>query len=108
VSKHNGWLTYGDECHRLREFGASFKEMDLIDESPLGSEQMRTILTALLDTDLPHPDVDFMAFSKKIQACNKKESPIYDPLAKAFAPLVNVEKLAKKYNSAGSVACTMC
>jgi len=41
VAAVNGWLNYGDEMHRLREFGASFKEMDLIDESALGSEQMK-------------------------------------------------------------------
>ena len=33
----NPWLVYGDRLHRLREFGAAFKEMDLIDETALGS-----------------------------------------------------------------------
>ena len=31
VQKNNPWLRYGDEFHRMREFGASFKEMDLVD-----------------------------------------------------------------------------
>lgn len=31
VERVNPWLRYGDELHRMREFGASFKEMDLID-----------------------------------------------------------------------------
>ena len=31
VDRVNPWLRYGDELHRMREFGASFKEMDLID-----------------------------------------------------------------------------
>lgn len=47
VEKVNPWLTYGEQLHMLREFGASMKEMDLIDESCLGSEQMRTVVATL-------------------------------------------------------------
>ena len=43
VNLKNGWLTYGAPIHRMREFGASMKEMDIIDESTLSSEQMRVI-----------------------------------------------------------------
>lgn len=43
VASKNGWLTYGEPIHRMREFGASMKEMDLIDESTLSAEQMRII-----------------------------------------------------------------
>jgi len=32
VRQCNPWLVYGDELHRLREFGTAFKELDLIDE----------------------------------------------------------------------------
>lgn len=40
ILQYNGWLTYGEPLHRLREFGASMKEMDIIDESTVSSEQM--------------------------------------------------------------------
>ena len=36
----NNWLYYGEPLHRLREFGATIKEMDLLDEASLSSEQM--------------------------------------------------------------------
>ncbi len=36
----NKWLAYGEPLHRLREFGATIKEIDLIDESLLSVEQM--------------------------------------------------------------------
>ncbi len=39
----NGWMTYGEPMHRLREFGAVLKELDLIDESTLSSDQMRML-----------------------------------------------------------------
>lgn len=47
VQQHNPWLTYGEPLHRLREFGASMKEMDIIDESTVSSEQMRIICAFL-------------------------------------------------------------
>ena len=47
VFKFNSWLTYGEPFHRLREFGISIKEFDLIDESLLGKEQMKVILSYL-------------------------------------------------------------
>jgi len=39
----NGWMTYGEPMHRLREFGTVLKELDLIDESTLSSDQMRML-----------------------------------------------------------------
>lgn len=47
VNTHNPWLTYGEPLHRLREFGAIMKEMDIIDESTVSSEQMRILCANL-------------------------------------------------------------
>ena len=47
VREHNPWLTYAEPLHRLREFGASMKEMDIIDESTVSSEQMRILCSFL-------------------------------------------------------------
>ncbi len=47
VNDVNGWLVYGEPIHRLREFGASMKELDIIDESTMSSEQMRMICAYL-------------------------------------------------------------
>ena len=43
----NTWLTYGEPLHRLREFGSHIREMDLIDECRLTSEQMRIVCAAM-------------------------------------------------------------
>lgn len=41
--EHSSWLVYGEQLHRLREWGVIVKEFDLLDESKLSSEQMRAI-----------------------------------------------------------------
>ena len=43
----NSWLTYGEPLHRLREFGITLKEMDVIDEAPLSMEQMRMMCACM-------------------------------------------------------------
>ena len=47
VSRTNSWLTYGEPLHRVREFVASMKELYIVDESTLSSEQMRIICAYL-------------------------------------------------------------
>jgi hypothetical protein len=44
VTNHNRWLVYGEQLHRLREWGIIIKEFDLLDESKLSSEQMRAVI----------------------------------------------------------------
>jgi hypothetical protein len=44
IHEQNPWLVYGEPLHRLREWGITLKEFDLLDESKLSSEQMRSII----------------------------------------------------------------
>jgi hypothetical protein len=39
----NRWLTYGEPLQRLREFGLSVKELDLLDEKKLSLEELRKV-----------------------------------------------------------------
>ena len=112
VHKVNPWLIYGDELHRLREFGASFKELDLIDESSLGSEQMCALLNVLLDAKFPHPDVDYKEFRKQVQLKVQSAPQIFNPLTGKFEPCINLRELDKAFgdnsgssNGSGSKAC---
>ena len=41
IQEKNHWLTYGMPLHRLREFGVTVKEIDMIDEAKLTADQMR-------------------------------------------------------------------
>lgn len=47
IHEHNPWLVYGEPLHRLREWGITLKEFDLLDEAKLSSEQMRAIIAYL-------------------------------------------------------------
>ena len=48
VFTRNSWLTYSEPFHRLREFGISLKEMDMLDEVPLSLEQIALICSIML------------------------------------------------------------
>jgi hypothetical protein len=47
VQSCNGWLTYAEPIHRLREFGVTMREFDLLDEKPLSYAQIRNICSTL-------------------------------------------------------------
>jgi hypothetical protein len=47
VEAKNSWLTYGEPLHRLREFGISLKELDLLDEMTLAHAQIALLATVL-------------------------------------------------------------
>ncbi len=47
IHRVNKWITYGEPLHRLREWGVQIKDMDLLDESHLASEQMRAVCAVL-------------------------------------------------------------
>lgn len=44
IHAHNPWLVYGEPLNRLREWGITLKEFDLLDEAKLSSEQMRAVI----------------------------------------------------------------
>ena len=44
VCSTNNWLTYGEPLHRMREFGVTIKEMDLLDEGKLSPEQICAVI----------------------------------------------------------------
>ena len=45
----NPWVTYGEPLQRLREFGVTIKEIDLMDEISLSPEQTRVVCALLLN-----------------------------------------------------------
>lgn len=114
VNEVNGWLTYGEPIHRLREFGASMKELDVIDESTLSSDQMRGICSYLFcNGDLnkiPHPGVEWRLFIKEIKNFNNKSPPVFCPISQTMKPWVDPVKLSKFYiaeSSAASGGCSL-
>ena len=43
IHKVNKWFTYAEPIHRMREFGVSLKEFDLLDEKALNTEQLMRV-----------------------------------------------------------------
>jgi len=113
VTDANPWINYGDPMQKLREFGASIKEMDLLDESTLSSEQMRVMCSILVATGeakaLPHPDEDWFTFLAALKDRNAATDKIYDPLSKSMQPWINLKEMQKTYGpkQSGSSSCAI-
>ena len=62
----NHWLNYGLPLHRMREWGVHMRELDMMDEQLLSSNQMIVLLAILLDCDkkeIPQVAVDWGEFA---------------------------------------------
>mmetsp|Transcript_10092 Transcript_10092/g.10914 ORF Transcript_10092/g.10914 Transcript_10092/m.10914 type:complete len:481 (-) Transcript_10092:311-1753(-) len=115
INEVNGWLTYGEPLHRMREFGASMKELDIIDESTLSSDQMRTVCAYLLAGGdigaIPHPGVEWKNFVGKLRELTSREPKVFCPIAQTMKPWVDIKQLNKFYpteSRAASSSCVMC
>ena len=108
----NGWLTYGEPMHKLREFGASMKELDIIDESTLSSEQMRIMCANLFlggnPKELPHPGVDWTTFRAKIKELNAVQPKVFCTVTNQLKPWVDIKQLDKIYGSESGVTSSAC
>jgi hypothetical protein len=62
--------------------------------------------------DLPHPGMDWFAFVQKLKELNRTLPPVFDPLANAARPWVDIKKLnatyAAEYGGGGSSTCVLC
>lgn len=110
VQKANPWLTYGLPFHRMREFGVSVKEMDLLDESLLSVEQMKVVTKLIYGRGVYEaivpPEVDMVKFVKGIDKFNKDIPNVYCPIKNKFMPWINPKQLQKIYGKDGN--CTVC
>jgi len=101
VASVNGWLTYGESIHMMREFGASMKELDIIDETTLSSEQMRIMCAYLFlggnPRDLPHPGADWKIFRNKIKDLNNVTPKVFDTISDSMKPWVDMKQLDRLY-----------
>lgn len=103
IKSANPWLRYSEPLHKLREFGSCLREMDLVDESLLTSEQMTVVCNMLLcgpdDPPLPSPDIDYAAFLQCVQAQMRRVPQIFDPIETKMVPPINLLKLAESYDA---------
>jgi hypothetical protein len=59
--------------------------------------------------DLPHPGVDWYAFTTKLKELNRSVPPVFDPLSGTMKPWVDMKKLNATYASeySSSVTCNL-
>jgi hypothetical protein len=110
VYSANNWLTYGEALHRLREFGVTMKEMDLIDEARLSAVQMKRMVEVLLGFnkgELVDPQLDWTAFKKQIIERTKQEPPTWDPVTKRNASWILANKLHARNFVQGQAGCSI-
>ena len=109
VYGHNPWLNYTLPLHRCREMGYHHRVFDLIDERALTKTELRDFFEILFgDLDgLPDPSIDWMGFSHEIERLVRKESPQWNPVKKVVSPLIDMNRLNRKYGGAGECACVI-
>ena len=85
---------------RLREFGTSAKELDLLDERRLHPEEMRTVCARILGGDIdnyPHPQTEWGAFLHYVRERNARTTHTWNPIDQVNAPWININKLETIY-----------
>lgn len=101
IRASNDWFTYGEPLHRLREFGITMKDMDLLDECVLSSDQMRRVLTILTIggpvSNTPNPDVDWNAFLRFAKNAVDQQPNVWCPVDRASRRWIRLERLNKTY-----------
>jgi hypothetical protein len=103
VTSENPWLTYGMPLHRLREWGTTAKEFDLLDERGFNSAETKAFLSLIFGKSMPHPDADYDAFEAAIDETQDKLSTVYDPLSKKHKTWVNTRRLRNSLGKGGCV-----
>lgn len=120
VSHHNPWMTYGEPMQRLREFGSSTSELDMLDETAAGLDQIRDICGFMYvngykknraflsliylffyhcsyggDKDqIPHPALNHEEFQGYIHNNSKQRSGVtWNVLENAMKPWVDLGKI---------------
>ena len=104
VAGHNPWLCYGEELHRLREWGCQRKVFDLLDERKLHVNEVAAACGLILGgaaADLPHPEVDWKAFVAGLDAAQKQLGKAWNPLTKRESHWIDIRRLNRTYGKGG-------
>lgn len=112
INAVNGWVNYGEPLHRLREFGCIFREMDIINESKLTSEQMRSVMAVIyaggVTKRVPHPDIAWTEFLKFVHGHNAKAPQQFDCVTGKFKPAIDIDRLNAMYGDGSTTSSSCC
>jgi hypothetical protein len=102
INQLNNWFVYGEPLHRLREWGVTVKEFDMLDEAKLSSDQVRAFCAYLFlggnPQEVPHPAENYVKFEEFVHNLCSREKPIWDPLIGKENSWINFRNLNYAYN----------
>lgn len=103
VTSVNPWLVYGVNLHKLREWGSTAKEFDLLDERAFKPVEVRNFLNLIFGEagTVSHPDLGYDKFFESIERAEKNCPKVYDPLRKRYRTWVDQKKLRKGVGQEG-------
>jgi len=101
IHAFNNWFTYGEPLHRLREFGMTVKELDLIDEGPLSMEQMMKFINFIFGVTLPQPEIDWNQFSAAVSSHNDQVPMVWNPINGMMSKWIDIKALNQTYGRRG-------
>jgi hypothetical protein len=100
VHQANPWLNYSEPLHRLREFGISAKELDLLDEKLLSLENVATVCSMIFGgskDNYPNPHVDWNRFQESIRRGNRDCGKVWSLFYNEFRDWINLSELARNH-----------
>lgn len=101
-NEHNPFINYALPLHRAREWGVHSKLFDILDERAFTLSEMKDFVELLLGvSELPHPEVDWEGFEKRLVEAMKREPDLWDPVRKIKAPWISISRLRKQYGKGG-------
>lgn len=110
VNKVNPWVTYCEPVHRIREFGIRMKEMDLLDETKLSTDQMRAMVATLTiggpPSEVPHPEVDWSRFLTFTNTVTQNQPTVYCPIECKQKRYLKTKVLAREYHAKAGCICS--
>lgn len=111
IQRRNGWLTYNNILHRMREFGVSLQEFDSLDERKLSFEMMRKVCMVIYGKEeierLPLPELDLKGFTQGLGRLNDSHAhfTVWSPMSKRLVHWVDPARLESLYSPDG--CCTI-
>eukprot|EP00035_Acanthoeca_spectabilis_P022354 m.443253 g.443253 ORF g.443253 m.443253 type:complete len:292 (+) comp18942_c0_seq1:292-1167(+) len=99
IDEFSPWFTYGAPMHRLREWGATSKVLDVIDERPLVPHELLELARLLFgEVDLPQPELGWQAFKTQLELEAAKHATVWDPIREKQRPWIKIgSKLSKSF-----------